>query len=372
MQLQFDCISELGEPGPKFKKIFETYWPEYKSWLDSNSLTYLPDLDTSLAAMKKYMPKMMPMYRQICELVNADPVAAQFLTGFQPPPYLAACSQAVSIKKEIQLVRNYDYHPSLLEGTLLLSAWNGKKVIATTDCLIGAIDGMNENGLAISLTFGGRKIVGKGFGIPFILRYVLEFCDTVEEAVETLISIPSHMAYNVTVIDRSGAFKTIQLAPDRDPKITDAAYTTNHQEKIDWIEYAKYNKTIERSEFLSKLLKQDDLEADELTDAFLRKPLYNTFFSEGFGTLYTVDYRPLAGRMQLRWVDESVIQSFDNFVEGSKLIKFSDAFGELIPSTSESIKLNKSKNTVPKRIVAWEIISGYSKKKRRALSLGKG
>lgn len=91
--------------------------------------------------------------------MDADPVAAKFLTGFQPPAYISACSQAVLVDKEIQLVRNYDYHPELMEGTILLSAWNGKKVMATVDCLVGVVDGINEDGLAISLTFGGRKEV---------------------------------------------------------------------------------------------------------------------------------------------------------------------------------------------------------------------
>jgi len=35
-----------------------------------------------------------------------------------------------------------------------------------SDCLWGLLDGVNGDGLCASLTFGGRRIVGVGFGIP--------------------------------------------------------------------------------------------------------------------------------------------------------------------------------------------------------------
>lgn len=324
MQLQFSAISELGEPGSKFKQLFNTYWPAYKTWFNSKGASYVPDLATSQAALKKYMPEMLPTYEKLCKLVNADEVAARFLTGFQPPAYISACSQAVLVDNEVQLVRNYDYHPDLFEGTLLLSSWNGKKVMATSDCLIGVVDGMNERGLAISLTFGGRKVVGEGFGIPFILRYVLEFCDSVDEAVAALTRIPSHMSYNVTVVDRNGTFKTVLLSPDRSAIVTDAAFTTNHQVKVDWPENAIFNKTMERSAYLNDLLAQKGMNAKVMADAFLRKPLYNTLFSEGFGTLFTSVYQPVTGTMQLRWPNESMHQSFDDFTEEHKLIEFGE------------------------------------------------
>ncbi len=360
MQLQFDSVSEFGEPGLKFKNLFTTYWPAYKAWLKTKGAENTPDLAASQAALKKYMPEMWPTYEKLCECVKADTTAARFLTGFQPPAYISACSQAVLVKDKIQLVRNYDYHPELLEGTVLLTAWNGKKVMGTSDCLIGLVDGMNENGLAISLTFGGRKEVGVGFGIPFILRYVLEFCNTVEEAVKALVRIPSHMSYNVTVVDRSGEFKTVLVSPDRPARVTDAAFTTNHQVEVDWFENATFNKTIERSNYLKELLTNDSLTANELSGAFLKKPLYNTLFKEGFGTLYTGVYHPAEGTMKLAWPKESVSQSFDNFTEGSKLIYFEEWHEAADKPTEDSTAIEPAKqqwaeNTTPTPVdVDWQ------------------
>ena len=163
MQLNFKTVSEPTIAGAKWKGLFDTYWAGYKTWFLSKDTVNTPDLKTSQDALKKYMPKMWSTYEHLCRLTNADPVKARFLTGFQPPPYLSACAQAVIKADEIQLVRNYDYHPDLLEGTILLSKWNDQKVMGTSDCLIGIVDGMNDSGLCVSLTFGGRKEVGYGF-----------------------------------------------------------------------------------------------------------------------------------------------------------------------------------------------------------------
>jgi predicted choloylglycine hydrolase len=50
---------------------------------------------------------------------------------------------AVITKSAVQLVRNYDYHQIFEEP--FIGSWS-EKVIATSDYLIGAIDGMNEDG----------------------------------------------------------------------------------------------------------------------------------------------------------------------------------------------------------------------------------
>ena len=334
MQLKFKSIFEYGNPGLKFQKLFYSYWPTYRNMLNTDGATYIPDLATSQAALKEYMPKMLPAYERLCNLVNADVQMARFLTGFQPPAHLNACSQAVISGKEVQLVRNYDYHPNLFEGTLLLSSWNGKKVMATTDFIMGLVDGMNEDGLAVSLTFGGRKVVGKGFGISFILRYVLEFCSNVEEAIEVLTSVPSHMAYNVTVLDKRGAFKTVLLSPDSLPVVTDVGYTTNHQLRIDWPENAAFNNTLERSEFLKRLLQNKELLSNDVVKTFLHPPLYNNQFNEGFGTLYTSVYNPLNGTVKLLWPNEEMLQSFDNFTEVKTSIQLGTQAGINIKKTT--------------------------------------
>ena len=89
------------------------------------------------------------------------------------------------------LIRNYDYDQALFEAVIASTDYSGdRRVLGTSDMLWGLLDGMNEDGLAVSLTFGGRPDVGDGFGIPIVLRYVLETCATVEEAVSALRGFP--------------------------------------------------------------------------------------------------------------------------------------------------------------------------------------
>ena len=96
----------------------------------------------------------------------------------------------------------------------------------------GWLDGMNEDGLVASQTFGGRPAQGQGFSLILILRYVLETCRTVDEAIAALIRIPIAQSHNVTLLDRSGAHATLFLGPDRAPAVTAELLCTNHQERV--------------------------------------------------------------------------------------------------------------------------------------------
>jgi uncharacterized membrane protein len=145
------------------------------------------------------------------------------------------------------------------------------------------------------------------------------------------MKIPSHMSYNVTVVDKTGTYKTVQLSPDNEPVVTDAAFTTNHQGTVDWPENAAFNKTLERSAFLEKMLSRKNIDGVTISDAFLKKPLYNTLFKEGFGTLFTAVYRPAEGVVETRWPNLSVKQTFNNFKEEYHVIQFSQSLGLPLP-----------------------------------------
>lgn len=389
MHLQFEAVSEPTKAGKKWKKLFDTYWVGYKSWFLSNPSKSIPDLKKSEKALKEFMPKMWETYQHLCKITNADEDLARFLTGFQPPAYFSGCAQAVIKTDEIQLVRNYDYHPELLEGTLLLSKWNTKKVIGSSDCLIGIIDGMNEDGLCLSLTFGGRNEIGFGFGIPFILRYVLEFCSTTKEAIVELRNIPCHMSYNVTVVDKSGETKTVMFAPNRKTLVTTAAFSTNHQGAVYWPENAKFNQTVKRYKFLNNYLKSKDISANDLAKAFLHPPLYNTKFQKGFGTLFTAVYQPEKLRMKLMWPNATMERSFEDFKDGKISIYFKEKLNAksiplayehdgivenphtwqdaLVDSLVKSIGSNDSyekqnalrQHLMPKGEVAWDAVVDY-------------
>nr|MDQ2695833.1 C45 family autoproteolytic acyltransferase/hydrolase [Pseudomonadota bacterium] len=186
MQLTFEAVSE-ARPGPRWRALFHRYWPAYRAWLLRRDGPRPPSPEQARAALRRHMPELLPTYDRLLELAGGDPLAARLLSCWRPPAYLISCSQAaLSRPGQRALVRNYDLDPHLNEGLILHSAWTGRQVIAGSEFLWGAADGMNDAGLALSLAFGGRRAVGDGFGIPLILRYLLEVCGDLDEAVEAL------------------------------------------------------------------------------------------------------------------------------------------------------------------------------------------
>lgn len=236
------------EPGPKWSGLFAEYWPAYRKWWAREGLAARPTYAECRKAIRLHMPEIAELYDQLCEAAGGSDNAARFLSFLRPPRYLAGCSQAVWQGGEPLLVRNYDYDPQAFDAVLLKTGWLGRGVIGVSDGLFGLIDGMNDAGLAISLTFGGRREVGEGFGVPLILRYILQTCRSVPEAEAVLRRMPCHMSYNVTVLDSSRRFITVYLAPDRKPVVTRSPVATNHQERVEWSSHARFTATVEREE----------------------------------------------------------------------------------------------------------------------------
>lgn len=322
MFLALSAISE-NEPGEKWKELFERYWPNYKTWYLSEGYMARPGYLTSHEALETHMPELLPVYYQLCELAGGSDLAARFLSLYIPPPYLSGCSQLAWTKGRNSLIRNYDYSSRLFDGIFMKTEWL-KPVMAMTDCLWGVLDGMNGDGLCVSLSFGGRKVHGDGFGIPILLRYVLETCSTAQEGAATLMRLPVHMQYNVTLLDKKGNACTVYLAPDRPSEISELPYATNHQHVVEWDDYARLTKTTERHDYLRECLVDEGEQYYTMLDRFFKPPLYHTDFLKGFGTLYTAVYQPNEGKVDLLWPHKRHQQSFDDFTEKQFVVNLSE------------------------------------------------
>jgi predicted choloylglycine hydrolase len=308
----------IETPGPKWAGLFTEYWPDYRKWWLKEGEGARPTYAECRRALKQHMPEMLPLYDDLCTMAGGGDHAARFLSFYNPPAYLSGCSQAIWAGKEPVMVRNYDYNPNAFDQLFLRTDWQGRKVMGTSDGLWGLVDGLNDAGLSISLTFGGRRIVGQGFGVPLILRYVLQTCKTTDEATAVLARIPTHMSYNVTVLDKKRKYATAMMGPDREALITHAAVATNHQENVEWVSHARFTATVERERFLLQRLRLHKDPEEKFINAFLKPPLYSTAFNAGFGTLYTAVYRPRKREMELRWPGTIWPLSLDNFVEGAR------------------------------------------------------
>ena len=334
MNFTFRSIDE-ATLGPKWQAQFELMWPEYRRWFLREGEASRPTYRASVRALRQHMPEFERSYVEMTEIAGGGDLAARFLSQYCPPAFFAACSQVVWLHGEPALVRNYDYSPLLCDGLIMRTRWGDATVIGMLDSMSGVLDGMNDHGLAISLAFGGRRISGVGFGIAIVLRYILETCTCVADAVSVLRRIPVHLAYNVAVLDRQGNHATVMIAPGESVIVADAVASTNHQGKKFWASYAKEIKSHARHQHLRGLTRKT-MTNDGAIAEFKRPPLFSNAYDIGYGTVYTAAYIPSRGEVQYLWRDGSLCFDFDNFTETHHETVFLDSKGKpaVIPTRS--------------------------------------
>jgi predicted choloylglycine hydrolase len=299
-------------PGPRWQALFEAMWPAYRSWYLSEGNAVRPSLAVAGRQLVRHMPELVPTWERLVELTDGDETAARMLTLYDPPRFLPGCSQAVLGGAAPMLVRNYDYDPDLCERVVYSSAFTGRRVIGMGDCLWGLLDGMNDRGLAVSLAFGGRGDRGMGFGIPLVVRYLLEVAETVGEATAVLARTPVNMSYNLTLLDRNAEVATAFVAPGISPEVSRLRAATNHRGTVpDCPEHASRFRSVQRQETLLDLLATNP-DPSSLVAAFQRPPLYTTEHASGFGTVYTAAYRPDLGIVDYLWPGSTWRRGFDS------------------------------------------------------------
>jgi predicted choloylglycine hydrolase len=305
MRLSFHAIAE-DHPGPRWKAHAMTAWPSYHRWWLRDGDRARPTFLQCRKAIRTHMPELEPVWQQLTDAMGGGDAPARFLSMWCPPPYITGCSQAVWLGRdpsEARLLRNYDFAPALLEGMWFATRWTGRRVAAITDCLWGVLDGVNEAGLVVSLSFGGRTATGEGFGIPLVLRYVLEVAETVPQAVGILRRLPHHMTYTISLLDAAAAWSTVFVAPDRPLESVDRRSATNIQHAVEWPEHERATRAALRDERLAAAL-HIATNPEELLARMLEPPLRQDAFARGYGTLYTAVYAPVDATIRLAWPGE--------------------------------------------------------------------
>jgi predicted choloylglycine hydrolase len=318
MTLTFDAISE-SKPGAKWLSRWNRSWPAYEAWFIARGGDHGPSAADSRAALQSHMPELVSVYDKLVALTGGSDRAAKFLSTWCPPPYLGGCSlAAVADAGEVRLVRNYDLSPDLNEGLLLHSTWTGRDVMGMVEFLWGLSDGINDAGLSVALAFGGRSETGKGFGVTTILRYILETCETVAQAVAVLRRVPSHMAYNIVIADAAGVTASVELSPGGGAKLMPVAIATNHQSEGPGAERPSFTRTVERHTHLKALVASPV----GLNGHFLKHPLLQDRYAEGFGTLFTAEYDPKRRSLGLTINGQRWDQSLARFEEGQRVANY--------------------------------------------------
>jgi predicted choloylglycine hydrolase len=300
------------QPGPRWQGLHDVTRDGYHRWYLSEGEAARPDLRTCRRMLVNHMPELVPVWERLVDLAGGDEVTARLLTLWDPPRFLPGCSQAALGGRTPALIRNYDYGLDLFERVVYSSAFTGRRVLGTGDCLWGLLDGMNDAGLAVSLAFGGRPGSSAGFGIPIVVRYLLEVAASIDDVRSVLRRVPVNMSYNLTVVDASGEGLTAFVAPDSAPEFSSARVATNHRGTVpEYPERAQSLRSVERQRSLLSLLDSNP-DVTGLASAFLRPPLRNIEYGRAFGTLYTVVYRPTDGVADYLWPDDSWRRTFDS------------------------------------------------------------
>lgn len=319
MTLTFDAVDE-PTPGPKWAARWARSWPAYEAWFLARGGDAGPSRKDCRAAMKRHMPELVEVYDRLVAVAGGSDRAARFLSTWCPPTYLGGCSiAAVAGKNAVRLVRNYDLSPELNEGLLLRTEWTGRAVMGMVEFLWGLSDGINDAGLSVALAYGGRSETAEGFGITTIVRYVLETCDTVDEALTALRRVPSHMAYNLVLADAGGRTASVELSPGGGLTVMPRAIATNHQGGRSQADRPAFTRTFDRHAHLTALR----VKPRKLIRQFLKPPLLQERYAEGFGTLFTAEYDPRSGTLGLTLMGDRWDQALDAFKEGQQVVNYS-------------------------------------------------
>jgi predicted choloylglycine hydrolase len=314
-------------PGEAWLARFTAGREEAERWYRGEGLADPPSAAECREAISRHMPELISHYDRARALVGNDDMAHRILSHYRPPQEVHGCTQAIWLGDGgPALVRHYDYPLDVVSGRFEITSWAGRKVIAKAQRPWGGcIDGMNEDGLVASLTFGGGDGHGLGFSIILMLRYLLETCQHVDQAITALSRIPVATSQNVTLLDRSGAFATLFLGPDRGPALSRSRTCANHQEIGAAPDSPAIRNSIERERAALMALDDPATTLSSLTALFLEPPLYSRRAASP--TVYTAVYRPAELRVDYLWPGTSWTQRIDRFHSGD----YTHDYGELWP-----------------------------------------
>jgi predicted choloylglycine hydrolase len=314
VQKRFVAICE-DTPGDAWRERFLAGRAEAEGWYRGTGREAPPTAGECKAQLKRHMPELLGQYERACAIVGEDDqLAPQIISQFRPPPLQHGCTQLVWRGPDgPALVRNFDFPLDVTSEYFESTRWFGREVIAKGQRPWGGcLDGMNADGLVASMTFGGGVAQGPGFSIILIVRYILETCSVVSEAVSALCRIPVALSQNVTVLDKTGAYATVFLGPDRAPAVSHQPVCANHQDASVLTSPSKrLASSVTRQQAAHRALDSSGATLAGLAETFLMPPIYSREASSP--TVYGAVYRPADLSVDYVWPGKVMTQRIGSF-----------------------------------------------------------
>lgn len=197
--------------------------------------------------------------------------------------------------------RNYDDNPKSVENEfLLLHSKGSNTTFGATTGYVERLDGINEKGLAVSLTFGaGYPPKEHGIGATLYSRIVLDKAANVAEALEIFQEVPYITPNNVLLSDANGDAAIIETSAGMHQirkSHEGILYCANSYLHPDMRTQQKiHNPTTKwregKIEEEKANLSTEDGIMNFLTTDF-PNGLFEPYFKDGLGTIWSVIYRP--------------------------------------------------------------------------------
>lgn len=128
------------------------------------------------------------------------------------------CSAFASANgSDVVFGRNYDYYYALEQQSraYLTCPEDGLWNVSQSDIFAGREGGVNEKGLAVAISAVEEMAIRPGMNFTLAVRYVLDKCGTVDEAVEVMSEMQHSTANSFLLADRNANLAVVEAAPDR-------------------------------------------------------------------------------------------------------------------------------------------------------------
>ncbi len=205
---------------------------------------------TCLPLYEKYYPEIVEEIQGLADGQQCDIriLQAVLFSMYSMPPVCNCSCFAFANDQEVLLGRNSDFLTEIekLNLNVIYKLTDGTySFTGNTTAFVEMEDGINEHGLAVGLTSVYPIQCKPGFNAGLLLRYLLEKCKNVMEAVSCLHQLPIASAQTLTLADSSGEIALVECNTERIESITSSngqpvVYATNtfHLTKME-----KYNST---------------------------------------------------------------------------------------------------------------------------------
>lgn len=173
-----------------------------------------------LPVYEKYYPEILEEMQGLADGQQCDVriLQAVLFSMYAIPPACNCSCFAFTSGQEILLGRNSDFLTAIekLNLNVIYRLTDGAYSFhGNTTAFVEVEDGVNEHGLAVGLTsvFPLRRRPGLNAGL--LLRYLLEKCRNVSEAVACLRRLPIASAQTLTLADTSGRIALVECNAER-------------------------------------------------------------------------------------------------------------------------------------------------------------